>query len=122
MKTTNIPASKASGVKRGLQAVKQEPFEASEEGNKVPRTLDGKAEEKTMKALISQLQQVYIQTNEIKLSVQTEEEWSWLATLPQWESFIKTIKKLDAAKEQTPMVKKLLMNRCDFGTLVFFLL
>ena len=72
-----------------------------------------------MKALISQLQQLYLQTNEIKTAVQCDEEWSWLSTLPQWDSFGKMLKKLDAAKEQTPMVKKLLMNRCDFGTLVF---
>ena len=87
IKNTTNTASKASGVKRGLQVVKNEP---QEEDVKAPKVSDHKQEERTMKALIGQLQQVYIQANEIKTAVQNEEDWKWLSLLPQWEAFNKT--------------------------------
>ena len=111
-------------MERGVEEVKSEPGDDDDGVSKAAKT-DLKqtvtAAEKLMKTTITQLQQVTLQAHEIMGAVDTDEAWQWIGKLPQFDTFSKNYKKLTTAKESSRVVKTLLLNRCDFGHLLFLL-
>ena len=104
--------TKAKAKAGGKRKAEQEPESPVEADPKAIRTA-----EQVLKNIIAQLSAVLQQSKEMKEVVEQEgnHEWKFMQGLPMYKEFLSALQKVGEEKAKHNIVKKLVMNRCDFG-------
>ena len=101
----------AAHTKPGAPQIKKDPEASPDSDSKHAQRIA----ESNLQKLVTRVNNVGAQANEIDNLVKTDEGWQWLAGTPAIKDFTNEKKKFESAKASSNFVKSLILNGCDLG-------